>query len=236
MNGFVRLYDVSRHEPRLICPPNGTMRTGYDLVDNFGEFIAIKASATGTHLCMLIATENLLPDGKLYLWNVQEDHLSHFDFFNSAHSDKFFTKLPVNFHWDCVDQRLLAVEVKCIQQKGATTVDRSQVGRVVTESQVLVMFVAEKATLKELEVIRLVPAEQLVNLCVPHVVSRWQGSACRAESNGQLCFQVTLKINEIGRIALRDFKGLENCDQATRQMVLDFSLNVAQGNMDQAFR
>lgn len=51
-----------------------------------------------------------------------------------------------------------------------------------------------------------------------------------------LCFQVTLKINEIGRIALRDFKGLENCDANTRRMVLDFSLNVAQRNMDQAFR
>lgn len=52
----------------------------------------------------------------------------------------------------------------------------------------------------------------------------------------RLCLQVTLKINEIGRIALRDFKGLESCDSATRQMVLDFSLNVAQGHMDQAFR
>lgn len=48
--------------------------------------------------------------------------------------------------------------------------------------------------------------------------------------------KVTLKINEIGRIALRDFKGLENCNSQTRQMVLDFSLNVAQGNMDQAFK
>lgn len=180
MNGYVHLYDVARHEPRPICPPSGSMRTGYDLVDNFGEFIAIKASASGTHLCMLIATENLLPDGKLYLWHLQEDHLSHFDFFDVARSDKFFTKLPVNFHWDRVDQRLLAVEVKCIQQRGGAGAGAGGAaeklskggGRVVAESQVLVMFVAEKAKqLNELEVIRLAPGEQLVNLCVPHVVS-----------------------------------------------------------------
>lgn len=35
---------------------------------------------------------------------------------------------------------------------------------------------------------------------------------------------------------MRDFKGLENCDPHTSRMVLDFSLNIAQGNMDQAFR
>lgn len=35
---------------------------------------------------------------------------------------------------------------------------------------------------------------------------------------------------------MRDFVGLENCDAATRKMVLDFSLNVAIGNMDVAFQ
>lgn len=35
---------------------------------------------------------------------------------------------------------------------------------------------------------------------------------------------------------MRDFHGLATCDGSTRQMVLDFSLHVAQGNMDQAFR
>ena len=48
--------------------------------------------------------------------------------------------------------------------------------------------------------------------------------------------KVTLRVNEMGRLPLRDFKGLESCDGHTRQMVLDFSLNVAQGHMDQAFR
>lgn len=45
-----------------------------------------------------------------------------------------------------------------------------------------------------------------------------------------------LKNGTIERFALRDFKGMENCDVATRKMVLDFSLLVSEGNMDQAFR
>lgn len=43
----------------------------------------------------------------------------------------------------------------------------------VSESQVFVMFVAEKGQgkLNELEVIRLSPGEQMISLSVPHVVS-----------------------------------------------------------------
>jgi len=55
-------------------------------------------------------------------------------------------------------------------------------------------------------------------------------------NNLYFVYQITLKISVIGRIPLRDFKGLEKCDGITRKMVLDFSLNVALGNMDQAFR
>ena len=49
--------------------------------------------------------------------------------------------------------------------------------------------------------------------------------------------QITLKAGVIGKIALRDFKGLEDkCDASTRQMVLDFSFNLALGNISAAFR
>lgn len=119
------------------------------------------------------------------------------------------------------------------------------------------MFVSERGGLRELETINLAPGEQLVNLCAPHVVSLLFSalskekkilSGCKCPpishinlSPFSLLFfrgfrQITLKINNIGRIALRDFKGLEKCDPSTRKMVLDFSLNVAQGNMDHAFR
>lgn len=46
---------------------------------------------------------------------------------------------------------------------------------------------------------------------------------------------ITLKVGVIGQKILRDFIGLQNTDAATRKMVLDFSLNVSLGNLDQAF-
>lgn len=174
MNGFIRMYDVARHEPKLVSTPNGNLKSGYDLFDNFGEFIQVKCSSSGTHLALLIATENLLPDGKLYIWNLEKDVLEFFDFFATASRlDRFFTRLPVSVFWDTEDNRLLACELKCIQQKSPKKSSPSlptQPGRIVTESQVCVQFITERAKLNELEVIRMAPGEQLVNLCSPHVV------------------------------------------------------------------
>lgn len=78
MNGFLKVYDVSRHEPKLIVPP----KSGYDLFGNFGEIIMAKTNATGTHLAMTIATESLIPDGKLYIWDMEKDRLASYDYLN----------------------------------------------------------------------------------------------------------------------------------------------------------
>lgn len=80
MNGFLKVYDVSRHEPKLIVPP----KSGYDLFGNFGEIIMAKCNATGTHLAMTIATESLVPDGKLYVYDMEKDRLCSFDFLNKS--------------------------------------------------------------------------------------------------------------------------------------------------------
>lgn len=49
-------------------------------------------------------------------------------------------------------------------------------------------------------------------------------------------FQVILKISKVEHVALRDFKEIEDCDDAMKKNVLNFSLNVALGKMDEAFR
>lgn len=73
----------------------------------------------------------------------------------------------------------------------------------------------EDCLIRELEKIPLTSGQNLINVCSPHVV--------------------TLQVTSIVRISLRDFVGLDNCDLATRKKVLDFSLHVANGNMDLAF-
>lgn len=76
MNGFLKVYDISRHEPKPIFPA----KAGYDLFGNFGEIIMAKCNVTGTHIALTIANESLVPDGKIYIWDVEKDRLCNFDF------------------------------------------------------------------------------------------------------------------------------------------------------------
>lgn len=76
MNGFLKIYDVSRHEPKLLTQP----KNGYDLFGNFGEIILAKCNAKGTHVALTVATESLVPDGKLYVFDLERDILGEYDF------------------------------------------------------------------------------------------------------------------------------------------------------------
>lgn len=75
MNGYIKVYDIAKHEPQLIIT-----RNSYDLFENFGEVMYAKANSSGTHLAMTIANESLIPDRKLYLWNIEKDKVMFFDF------------------------------------------------------------------------------------------------------------------------------------------------------------
>lgn len=76
LNGFVKVYDVSRHDPKLLTPT----KSGYDLFGNFGEIIMAKCNATASHVAITIATESLVPDGKVYIWDVERDIVGEYDF------------------------------------------------------------------------------------------------------------------------------------------------------------
>lgn len=80
MNGYLKIYDISRHEPKLIVPS----KCCYDLFGNFGEIIMAKCNSNGTFVALTIATESLVPDGKLYIWDLERDKLGEYDFLNSA--------------------------------------------------------------------------------------------------------------------------------------------------------
>lgn len=205
LNGYLKIYDVSRHELKLVVPT----KSAYDMFENFGEIISAKANFDGTFVALTIANESLVPDGKLYVWKLESDLISSYNFLQNEVTDAV-PRLPLTFCWDSDDCRLLGCEAKLIQSvktKNSETVS-------LAESQVHLLFPASNK-ITELEVISLSPSESLINLCTPNVI--------------------TLKTGTIGHKILRNFVGLEDSDSATRKMVLDFTLSVAQGNLDQAF-
>ena len=204
LNGFLKIYDVSRHELKLLLP----VKNAYDLFENFGEVIMAKTNNDGTNVAITIANETLIPDGKLYVWKLETDTVIFFDFLQKDNKESL-ARLPITFNWDVDDSRLLVCEAKLIPQSNKN----SEIASLI-ESQVYVMFSTDKKLL-EVEVIDMSSNEQLISLCAPNVI--------------------TLKTGVIGHKILRDFIGLEHTDATTRKMILDFSLNVAEGNLDQAF-
>ncbi|EDW03430.1 intraflagellar transport protein 140 homolog [Drosophila grimshawi] len=216
MNGYVKAYDVTRHDPKLLFPS----KSGHEIFDDFGEFILAKCNSLGSHLALVIANSSFTPSATVYCWDFERNNL----FDHQLGKDEQETEkdagakssLPVRIVWDTEEPRLLAVEIKSmimLTQKPS----RQQPTHYV-ESQVLVMFYSEKSEgkLNVLETQDLSTGSQLLNLCVPSVV----------------CLQV----NTVKEQPLKDFTDLQQCDANTRRQVLNFSLHVAEGQMDLAFR
>ncbi|XP_017466425.1 PREDICTED: intraflagellar transport protein 140 homolog [Rhagoletis zephyria] len=217
MNGFIKTYDVSRHDPKPMFPS----KSGYDLFDDFGEVILVKCNTAGTHLAVVIANRSFAPKPVLYCWNFERNQLMEHKLVNGAEESNIKSCMPVSIYWDTDEPRLLAIEVKSMQQtqegrqtpksgKTPTTSSNS------IESEVLVLFFSDKNKLNVLERRLLGLGEQVINLCVPNVI--------------------TLDTSIVKERPLRDFVDLKKCDENTRKMVLNFSLHIAEGNMDLAYR
>lgn len=173
MNGYLKVYDITRHDHKQLFQP----RSGYDLFENFGEIIAAKCN--GSFMAVLLANESLIPDGRVYCWNYQNDTVNYFDFLKPEDTgvgaggggavtdddDKslFVAKLPVGIYWDCDDHRLLAVQTKVIHVQPSNK-------KVVADSQVIIMFESDKGVLNTLEAKDLFFGEEVIKLCIPHLV------------------------------------------------------------------
>jgi len=214
MNGYVKVYDVSRHDPKLLFPS----KSGHDIFDDFGEFILVKCNSLGSHLAMVIASSNFTPISALFCWDFERNNLFDYGLLEQETSSKkeiSSSSLPVRVFWDAEEPRLLAVEVKSMMQKSAPQKNSPQPIHFV-QSKILLLFYSEKGSLNLLESQPMSPGSQLLNLCVPNVIR--------------------LKINAMEEQPLQDFVDLQQCDPVTRKQVLNFSLYVAEGNMDLAYR
>lgn len=76
MNGYIKVFDISRHEPKLLTSP----KCAYDMFDNFGEIIQAICNCDGTNVLLSIATKDLVPDGKIYIWNLEKNNVREHNF------------------------------------------------------------------------------------------------------------------------------------------------------------
>lgn len=132
MDGYLKIYDISERELRLVT----AVRNLYDMCVDFGEIIQAKTNSSGTKVALTVAAANLIPDGKLYVWDIENDNTMIYDFkkrtnnqnsqyedeetFNNEDADDVkiaFNKIcagriPLSLYWDNEDSRLLVCNAK----------------------------------------------------------------------------------------------------------------------------
>ncbi|KAI4456192.1 hypothetical protein MML48_8g00010237 [Holotrichia oblita] len=240
IDGFLKVYDLSDRDPKLITNSYNL----YDMCSDFGEIIQAKSNNNGTKVGLTIAAANLIPDGKLYIWDIEKDTLLSYDFKKKRKSfdyeddtleisdntgddtksiyDKICTnRIPLSIHWDIYDSRLLVCNARKmkIASKSKSLVNLYGASSVDLENEdhvIATMFISPECGIRIHDIKAIASDARLLALCTPHIV--------------------ILKKLDIVREIMNDFVGLENCSKTTKEAVLEFSYNLSLGNMDTAFK
>ncbi|XP_043233356.1 intraflagellar transport protein 140 homolog [Amphibalanus amphitrite] len=91
VNGALKLFDLSRRELRSAANPKFIT----DSATDFGELIQCRVNCKGTKVSCLVAQSSLLPDPKVYIWDVDTDSVSYFNF-SSGREDEDDQRVPPN--------------------------------------------------------------------------------------------------------------------------------------------
>ncbi|XP_050298165.1 intraflagellar transport protein 140 homolog isoform X2 [Anthonomus grandis grandis] len=237
MEGFLKIYDLNDVHPKLITPVKCLM----DTVEDFGEIIQAKTNSTGNKVALTLAASNLIPDGKLYIWDIETDELSTYDFrkydgidneyFNADESDSGMSersfddvcknRIPLSVFWCEEDPRFLICNARKLKRGGKKDFVRlKNYGKPISlqdEDQIIVtMFILPENKIQIHDVRAVESDARLLGLAIPYIV--------------------TLQKLSIVRDCMPDFTGLEDCDRNTKEAVIDFSYHLSLGNMDAAFK
>ncbi|KAF2347789.1 Quinoprotein amine dehydrogenase beta chain-like [Trinorchestia longiramus] len=82
--GHVKIWDVSGREVKA----HSSSKNFGDLVKDFGEVMSARVNSTGNKASVSVAQTSLLPDPKLYIWDLRGDTVTYFNFASGV--------------WDCV--------------------------------------------------------------------------------------------------------------------------------------
>ena len=252
LNGVIRMWDLSRREAK----PHSHPKYLPDYIHDFGEVISAKCNSNATKVSILIAQSSLIPDPKLYIWDVENDAILYFNFAsgkndqddscsvppNSAQSDRggsqqgrqlreeLVGRVAVTHAWDREEPRLVVVEARLVpgteradirSQLTSPKAGLPQPGPALT--LIVSMFVLEETGIvvhdcnsAEEDTIK------LLAMAVPNYI-------LLKTANNE-------KDSMIEKKMLRDFAGLQMTDKKTKDAIVNFSMYLCIGNMDEAFK
>lgn len=142
--------------------------------------------------------------------------------------------MPINFFWDNEDPRIIACEIRRLSSSTENPLPTSMSTmsaydsnasptktantNLSSDSQIAILFTTNdvRNAVKPMEVLSLQFEEQLLDMFTPYAV--------------------TLKVGHIEKRILNNFTGIEVTNEVNRKLILDFSVFIADGKMDEAFR
>lgn len=224
--GTVKLWDISRAEPRAVVPGR--------VFDEFvSVFKSIKVNCNGTKVSILAQHDDhsgvLVPDSKLYVYDVELDRVFPYDF------GPFY--YPVHHHWDATESKLLAIETKKFDggsdefgEEDPSLVDEEENEALRSSAaysglETTTLFCTSEYGVLLQDSFAVPKGQLLIGLEVPHLYFM-----ARSDKPGHE------GAPRVKRRVLRDFVGLESVDEETKNDLINFSYFLTVGNMDEAYR
>ncbi|XP_018537335.1 intraflagellar transport protein 140 homolog [Lates calcarifer] len=253
----IRVFDLSRRDAKAHC----TAKNLADQIANLGALRSVKCNANGSQVSILISQVNGRPDHKVYFYDVEMDTVTHFDFFTGRPSSgvshpedserqqfqgtELSGRCPVSHFWDESESRLFVCETVPISSESSSASYLDMV-----DVSVVTLFCTQEHGLLLQDCYPKPPGLQaLLALDVPYYYF-----SCKPGEGDPELPDVSATTSApphqtqpsrgapaqlphmVSRRALRDFVGLENCEKATRDAMLNFSFYLTIGDMDEAFK
>ncbi|XP_036264768.1 intraflagellar transport protein 140 homolog [Pipistrellus kuhlii] len=249
-------FDLSRREAKVHCGCKNLA----ELVPGVGGIVSLRCNANGNKISIHPSKADSSPDSKICFYDVEMDTMTTFDFkmgqidpsetlsFNGQETKKnpafgdgrLAHLVPVNHFWDQSEPRLFVCEaVQEVTGAQLQPADRKAHAKdsasPTAEALIVSFFISEEHGFLLQDSFPRPPAYQsLLGMEVPHYY--FMTKPGEADRDNLVDAQHNRVPQMVGRRPLRDFVGLEDCDKATRNAMLNFSFFIAVGDMDEAFK
>lgn len=213
----IKVYDTSRREFRLIgMPRKFEDKQGQSL----GLIRAAFVNSQGNKIALLVDQAPkptlIFPDTNIYVYDLDIDNFLYYDFGPN--------QIPVDAAWDTEDPRLLLVETEGLSltyEEDAENKPEEHLNEAVT------LFVASDLGILKQDAVKLENGLcAILGISVPYIY--FVGKDVGKDNLSG--------IGKAIRKTMRDFTGLENCEENVRKAILNFSYYLTAGNMDEAFK
>ncbi|XP_063790737.1 intraflagellar transport protein 140 homolog isoform X2 [Pseudophryne corroboree] len=246
-----KLFDLSRREAKA----HSNCKNLSELVPGLGGIVSIRCNANGSKCSILANRADSNLDSKMYFYDVELDTVSFFDFRNGEaeqgdspsnldtnlpENSKLLDRIPISHFWDQSEPRLLACEaVLAVVQSVHPSPKHNQLMEINDgKDDVLVMSffsTPEYGLLLQESYPRPAPFQSLLGIEVPHYYfTKRPGEDEEIPATAEA--DTPRMPSMVAKKPLRDFIGLEDCEKATRDALLNFSFYLTVGDMDEAFK